>query len=208
MELYDAIKNRRSRRKYLPDPIPDEDIEKLILSATAAPSGCNSQCWRFIAVKSPEKIEALSQAVEAGARKFYGRTNDEQFLSNRIRHMTFFKKAPLVILVFMTEMPYHDNRVTEYYASLGYDKNEMLRRLGNPDILSIGAAVENLLLTAEEMGLGACWMNDPIIAGDEVEKLFNAPKGHRLMSVIPVGKPAYSPREKAMKELSEVFEII
>ncbi len=207
MELYDAMKNRRSRRKYLPDPIPDEDIERLILSATYAPSGCNSQCWKFIAVKSPEKIEEIARAVEAGARKFYERLDDEQFVSTRIRHMTFFRKAPLVILVFMTEMPYYDIRVTDYFASLGYSKDEMLSILGNPDILSIGAAVQNLLLTAEEMGLGACWMNDPILARAEIESLLNVPDGHRLMSVIPVGKPAYSPRDKAMKPLSEVFEI-
>ncbi len=208
MELYELMKNRRSIRKYCSDRISDEEITRLISAAVTAPSGCNSQCWKFIAVKSPEKTEELALAAEAGVRRFYSDISDESFLASRIKQTTFFKNAPLVILVYLTEMKYHDPRVTDYYAEKGFDSREMLSALGNPDILSVGAAVENMLLAAEEMGLGACWMNDPVVAEKEINELMNAPDGHRLMSVIPVGKPAYKPREKEMKPLSEIMEII
>ncbi len=208
MNLYELMKKRRSIRKYLPDCIPDEDIEKLISAAITAPSGCNSQCWKFIAVKNPQKIAELAVAVEAGVRHFYNDITDENFLASRIKQTTFFKSAPFVILVYLTEMKYHDQRVTDYYADKGMNGTEMLSKLGSPDILSVGAAVENLLLTAEEMGLGACWMNDPVVAEKEINKLFSVPDEHRLLSVIPVGKPAYVPREKVMKPLAEVFEIV
>lgn len=80
--------------------------------------------------------------------------------------------------------------------------------LGNPDILSIGAAVENLLLKAVEMGLGACWMNDPVVAEAEIKAELGVPDEYRLMSAIPVGKPAYTPREKPMKPMDEILKII
>lgn len=208
MEYIELIAKRRSIRKFLADSVDDSVIEQLVSAAVTAPSGCNSQCWRFVAVKTPEKISALAEAVESGVRRFYSGADDENFVASRVKQTTFFKNAPVVILVYLTEMKYHDPRVEEYYSTKGYGHIEMLSALGNPDVLSVGAAVENLLLKVEELGLGACWMNDPIVASDEINEFIGASEGHRLMSVIPVGKPAYVPREKQIKAMSEVFEII
>ncbi len=207
MNITEAIKSRRSIRKYLPDPVSEEEINELISAAVSAPSGCNSQCWKFIALHTPDSIAKLAAAVEDGVHRFYDGA-DEKLLSSRLKQTTFFKNAPLVILVYLTEMNYHDPRVTEHYAAKGMDKAAMCAALGNPDILSIGAAVENLLLTAESMGLGGCWMNDPVVAEREINKLFGIPENHRLMSVIPIGKPAYTPFEKQMKPMEEILEIL
>lgn len=202
------MNSRRSIRKFLPEPISDEEIMELISAAATAPSGCNSQCWYFAAVKDPEKISALAQAAEQGVRRFYSDATDKNFLSSRIRQTTFFGKAPLVIFVFLTHMEYHDPRVTEYYRGKGFEYGEVLNMLGNPDILSVGAAVENLLLKAEEMGLGACWMNDPTVAEEEIRAELEIPEGYRLLSAVPVGKPSYTPREKKMKSISDILKII
>ncbi len=207
MNFDTLIVKRRSIRKFLSDSIDDMQIEELIRAAAMAPSGCNSQCWNFVAVKSPDKITGLAEAVEKGVRRFYDGC-EEGFIASRVKQTTFFKNAPLVILVYLTEMKYHDPRVTDYYFSKCYSPDEMLSALGNPDILSIGAAVENLLLKAEEMGVGACWMNDPIVSAEEINEFIGAPEGYRLMSVIPVGKPAYIPREKALKPLEEILKIV
>ncbi|MBQ8786817.1 MAG: nitroreductase family protein [Oscillospiraceae bacterium] len=207
MNFDELIEKRRSIRKFLNDSVDENQIEELIRAAATAPSGCNSQCWKFVAVKSPDKIKALAEAVEKGVHRFYNGC-EENFVASRVKQTTFFRNAPLVILVYLTEMKYHDPRVTDYYSSKGYGSAEMLSALGNPDILSIGAAVENLLLKAEEMGLGACWMNDPVVAEKEINELFGAAENHRLMSVIPVGKPAYTPREKSVKPLAEIMEIV
>lgn len=208
MNIDDVIRSRRSIRKFLPDAISDEQIRELISAAVKAPSGCNSQCWYFAAVKTPEKISALAEAAERGVRRFYSEVEDENFISSRIKQTTFFRNAPLVICVFLTHMGYHDPRIPEYYQSKGIDHKGMLSALGDPDILSVGAAVENLLLKAEEMGLGACWMNDPDVAAEEICTFLGTPENHRLMSVIPVGKPAYIPREKTMKPMDEILTII
>ncbi len=50
MELMDIIKQRRSVRKYKPDPVPEEEIKYILEAARLAPSWANTQCWHFIVV--------------------------------------------------------------------------------------------------------------------------------------------------------------
>lgn len=208
MNISEVIRSRRSIRKYLPDPVSTEQLEALIDAAVHAPSGCNSQCWHFTAIRSADRIEALAMAVEEGVRRVYSQVTDLNFLAGRLKQSTFFRKAPLVLCVFMTEMNYHDPRVEEYYGKQGIDHAGMLRLMGDPNILSIGAAVENLLLKAVELGLGACWMNDPVIAEPEIKALLHTPSDYRLMSIVPVGYSAYTPRTKPMKPVDSVLEIL
>ena len=62
MEFLDVIKNRRSIRKYKPDPVPDEDIEYVLNAARLAPSWKNRQCWRYVVVKNKETIKKIASA--------------------------------------------------------------------------------------------------------------------------------------------------
>ena len=206
-ELKNIIEERRSIRKFTDEAVPKEDIIAFIKAATNAPSGCNSQCWHFTALTSRQSIEKLSAAVEKGVRKFYADC-DEDFITSRIKQSTFFRKAPLVMLVFRTHLEYHDPRVTQYYASKGYSPDRMNEMMGGADILSIGAAVENMLLTIHDMGYGACWMVDPVAFSDEINEAFGFPTDRKLASVIPIGKPAYKVWEKKMKDFDTIYDIL
>lgn len=80
-------------------------------------------------------------------------------------------------------------------AGLSYEAE--MERLARPDILGLGAAIENLLLCAQDLGYGGCWMNAPALAAPEIDEyLGKAGEGLRLMSLVPIGRPAYTPREK------------
>ena len=61
MNVLDAISTRRSVRKYKLDPIPDEDLEKILTSAQIAPSAGNKQPWRFVVVSDPETKKKLGK---------------------------------------------------------------------------------------------------------------------------------------------------
>jgi len=63
MDLYEAIKERRSVRKFNPDPVDDGLIEKLLDAARMAPSWSNYQCWRFLVVRDEDKRENLSRSL-------------------------------------------------------------------------------------------------------------------------------------------------
>jgi nitroreductase len=62
MEVMEAIRTRRSIRKYRSDPVPQEDIEYLLEAARLAPSWANSQCWHFVVVTDPQVKEAMAEA--------------------------------------------------------------------------------------------------------------------------------------------------
>ena len=53
MNVMEAIKGRRSVRKYRPDPVNDETLEAVLEAARWAPSWANNQCWRFVVVREP-----------------------------------------------------------------------------------------------------------------------------------------------------------
>ena len=59
MEVFEAIKNRRSVRKYKAEPIPDELIEKILEAGRWAPTGGNLQPWKFIIVKDPKILDMI-----------------------------------------------------------------------------------------------------------------------------------------------------
>ncbi|ACL77715.1 nitroreductase family protein [Ruminiclostridium cellulolyticum] len=207
--LYDLAVKRRSIRKFKETPIPHEDIEYFISCAVNAPSGCNSQCWHFVAVEDKTLIERLAEETAKGAREFYGTgfpEATEEFLISREKATSFFRNAPLVIFVFLDRMDYYDERVSKAFSAKGFSKRQMLDTLAYPDILSIGATVQNMLLAIAEKGYGACWMNDPVIGENRIKNLLQVRNDLRLISVVPIGIPNYVPREKKLKNMSEVIE--
>ena len=62
MELMEAIRKRRSVRKYKPDPVPEDAIRHVLEAARLAPSWANSQCWHFIVVTDQNAKERVAQA--------------------------------------------------------------------------------------------------------------------------------------------------
>ena len=61
MNVLEAIKTRRSVRKYKPGPIPDEDLKEILTAAQLAPSAGNKQPWRFVVVRDPETKKKLGE---------------------------------------------------------------------------------------------------------------------------------------------------
>lgn len=203
--------SRRSIRKFEDTGIPDEDIEYFIKAAVNAPSGCNSQCWRFVAIRDKEVMQKIEEAacrktetiVEIKAKEL-----PSKYMYSRKKMLGFFTKAPVVIAVFMTEVKYYDPIFISALKENGYDDSGIMKLFANYDLLSVGAAIQNLLLAVQEKGYGACWMNDPAIAGEEVNEILGIPKEHRFISLIPIGIPAYTPKEKKMKPMDEIFKLL
>ncbi|MCX7746723.1 MAG: nitroreductase family protein [Clostridia bacterium] len=203
--------SRRSIRKYEDKDIPLGEIEEFIKTAVYAPSGCNSQCWKFVAIKDRSVLNKIENAVICKMNEFLAASRihlSEQYTASKEKMVSFFSKAPVVIAVFMTDLTYYDPTFNDALKAQGYDDEGIMKLLAYPDILSIGAAVQNLLLAVHEKGYGACWMNEPAIAGEEIRKILNVPEGCKFISLIPVGIPAYTPRDKKLKDLNEIFTAI
>ena len=194
---------RRSIRKYAPDPVQPEDLAALLRAAQAAPSACGAQNWLFVVLQGRKDIEGLARAVEAGVRRAHREflpEAEESYVEGRVRHSTFFRSAPLVLAVYMRPVAYADARLEAAMRGAGLSYEAEMERLARPDILGLGAAIENLLLCAQDLGYGGCWMNAPALAVPEIDEyLGKAGEGLRLMSLVPIGRPAYTPREKPLR---------
>lgn len=125
-----SIENRRSVRKYKKKDIPDETVMALLESGRLAPSGSNTQPWRFIIVRDPDIKKKIVEADH----------NQRWMLS-----------AP-VFLVCVADLCCRISNTDDIYV----DEDSPLPEL-KLIIRDTAIAIENILLEAEELGLGACW---------------------------------------------------
>lgn len=71
-EVLQAIRQRRSIRNFLPRPVPQELLEEIAAAGTWAPSGMNTQSFKFVVITNPQLLSKLSQAVDPESCFFYG----------------------------------------------------------------------------------------------------------------------------------------
>ena len=179
MELKEAIFGRRSIRKYIDKPIPEEDIQFCIDAALAAPSNINLQPWYFVVIKSEESMIKLSKITGRVFERF------KPVLEKR------FSRNPETI-----------DETKAFLDSMGGARVVVLAFLLKPDFedlfsvtQSTSAAIENLCLAAYSRGLGTCWMTALARAGleDEIRSAFAPDKG-QFMAMITMGYPAVEPK--------------
>jgi len=192
----DAIYNRRSIRKYKPDKVSIDILNEILEAGRAAPSGKNKQPWKFF-VYGGEKKEELLSAMKSGIereRKGQAFLPDSRAgLPDAWNTLRIMKEAPVIIMVLNTEgkSPFDcimaDERVTEIV-----------------DTLSIGAAIENMLLKAEDLGIGTLWIANTCFAYPELIKYMNTEK--QLVGAIALGYANEKPEARPRKKLSDIVE--
>lgn len=203
MDLMKLIKERRSVRQFIKEPIPQEDLEEIIEAARWAPSGGNKQGWKFIVIKNPELADEMSRMVGDKLDKLA----EEAGLGNKLKGnkvtATFFNQAPVTIAVFMER---YISKIDEALEALDYNPLEIQRLRGQSDLQSIGAAIQNILLMAHNKGYGSCWLCSPNIASREIEKLLGVSENWQLKALVPIGKPARDYKAPVRKDLTEIVE--
>ncbi len=183
----DAIYTRRSIRRYTDQPVPFELIEQLLEAATWAPSAHNRQPWRFAVITTPEAKERL--ADQMGARLRADRTQDGDPIDAIERDVARSREriisAPVVIAVCLSMIDmdhYPDERRASTERTMAMQ--------------SVAMAVQNLLLTAHALGLGACWMCAPLFCPDVVREVLDLPDDWEAQALITIGYPADEGKHK------------
>lgn len=82
------------------------------------------------------------------------------------------------------------------------------RMRGYPDIQSIGALIQTLMLAAVEKGYGTCWMTGSVIASQEIQKLLQVDKNFTLVAIVPIGVPDQNLPERDALNLADYLEFI
>ena len=169
-EVLKNIYSRRSIRDYLPDDIPDDVVRELIRAATYAPSAANMQPWRFVVIKNRELIAKLSARAKELWMVQAGRSNRPELksLANMVARPNFeiFFQAPLLIMIF-----------SDCHAF-------------SPQI-DCALAGENMMLAAQSLGIGSCWIGLASVLGEEraIMEDLGVPDGCRLEGTLIFGYP-------------------
>jgi nitroreductase len=204
MELRQAIESRTSIRVYKKDPVPVEDLKELVRLGNLAPSIADSKPWTFVIVTSKTLLEDMALKV---ARQLETIPENESKAAKNVKSQvewfaTFFQDAPALIAVALTDY----ESVLEKGVTMGHDDINRMRN--QPDIQSIGACIQNMLLAAVDMGYGACWMSAPMMAREDLEKMLGLQENYRLTAFVTVGVPENIPPKKSSKDIDEIVRVI
>lgn len=179
MELVEALKTRRSVRKYKSDQVPDETIRELIELATWAPSGMNRQPWVFAVVQDRELMRRISGRAKAR------------------------------VLDRMKEMPVlgrYGGMMADPDFNIFYDAPTLVLIYGDPAALTFrydcSMAALNLMLAAWDRGIGSCWIGFAQFAGNapEIKEELNVPPEYELVAPVILGYPEAVPAKTSRKE--------
>lgn len=190
-----SIENRRSIRKFKEDGIPKKLLEQVLSAGIKAPSSKNKQPWRFVVLGGKAKKEML-HAFEAGlVREQEGiaallETN-RNALPDAWNTLNILKQAPIVILVLNAESgnPF-----------VPISKEGRVAEIANTQ--SIGAAIQNMLLAAQELGLGSLWVCNTFFAYTELSQWLGS--GVQLAAALALGYAAEAPMPRPRKKMEDV----
>jgi nitroreductase len=183
-------------RRLRPDPVPDALIARILEAGTCAPNGGNSQRWRFIVVKDA--------AIKRAIQPFYRRAFEEVAKPGhaaaaptggeaRARHA-----RQLAAVEYLTD---HFHEAPVWIVACLADGSTPPTR---GSAASIYPAVQNMLLAARALGLGATLTARHLHFEKEVEAILGLPEGMHSYAIIPIGYPMgkFGPTKRA--PLSEV----
>ncbi|MCK9170109.1 MAG: nitroreductase family protein [Treponema sp.] len=122
-DFKDLAASRRSVRRYKDIDIDINEIIDCVKIATTAPSGCNSQCWKFVVIHDKNKIKQLTNIITKKQKEFLAEIHmeyDMTYVESRIKLLTFFQSAPVCIAVCMTRLDYYDTRMEKALYDYGY----------------------------------------------------------------------------------------
>lgn len=189
MELKDVIRLRHSSRSFKKQKIKKEDMIDIIDCARLAPSAANRQNWLFIILEDKEKdkialmMEEYLQKIEEKIKSKEKPTKEYSPVQSVIESIQVIKEASNLILVFR------------------YDDINWLEG----DYLSIGCAVEHMVLRATDLGLNSLWLRDVIYLKSKITNLFNL-NDMELVTGLALGYENENKFRATKKDLKEIMK--
>ncbi len=189
-----AIAGRRSIRRYTDRPVEPEKLRAVLTAACQAPSAANAQPWAFVVVQEPELRARLAELILESHDRYYSDVRvllpGEEMSGLRAR-FAGLGGAPVYVVACV-----HRRR--------SYVRPDHAARVRPWDLVSVAAAMQNLLLAASALGLGACWLGGPTLRADALKARLGIPADVEVIGVTPLGYPDESPGPRPRLPLEEV----
>jgi len=204
-DFFELVRKRRSIRKFKPDPVPDDYIEKIIEAARWAQSGANAQPWEFIVVKDKEAKDKIVQLQMEHKKRTW---DIEKTRIKELRHnahvdgpptkLPNFKDAPVFIVVCGDPRTMQASvLIARFLSNEGGPMAHHLKNMAN--------ATQILHLAAAALGLGSQWVSVNTATQAPLKALLDVPEELEIPTIVPIGYPAYEPPPPYRRDLKEII---
>jgi F420 biosynthesis protein FbiB-like protein len=199
MERHRFLRSRRSVRRFHPEPLEAEVVERMLTTATFASSAHNRQPWRYVVVSTATARTRLAETMAAAFRRDLEAdgTPPEKIQARVDRSLARIQSAPLAIVLCMDTS---DMDVYPDATRAAAEKTMAVQSTAN--------AGTTLLLAAHAEGLGAVWNCGPLFAPDAVVSALDLPATWKPQALILIGKPAEHPPERTRKSITAVSRFL
>ena len=191
------LEARRSIRSFLAEPVPRDDLDALVTAACIAPAPHHSRPWRWVVLETESARHELAVAMGAKWRVDLERdgvagARIDELVEASVNRLAAAPAALLGCLTWdgLDRYPDEARRAAEHGMAL----------------LSLGAAVENLMLAATDRGLASCWVAAPIFCPEAARNSLALPPEWLPHALVLVGRPdpGYVGRERPPVPLDEL----
>jgi len=198
-ELHAFLRSRRSIRRFKPDPVSAAVIERILETATYAPSAHNKQPWRFVVVTSAEAKTRLAEAITACFRADMtaNGATEAEILARVERTIRRTNEAPVVIVLC--------REITSVKPQPDAPRQQAEEMMA---VQSTALAGLQLLLAAHAEGLGGTWICWPLFAQEETRTALDLPETWEPQGMVFIGYATEAPAAPERKSLKEVVRYI
>lgn len=189
--LQDAIRQRRSIRRFRDKPIPESLLVQVLDAGRWAPSAGNTQPWRIILVSDAEIRSELIEMMAGHLKEHIlseGATEEARTIEENLEMLS---SAPILIVACMTKEVFGE-RLDRWLSE---------HTMG---VQSVAAAIQNMLLVAHDEGLGACWFCAPLFCQNVVRTVLKIPQHVDPQALITLGYLTANldpPQRKSLEEI-------
>ena len=183
--FFDLVGNVRAMRRLKPDPVPMELIWKVLNAGVQAPSGQNTQPWRFVLVSEPTGKKWFADRYKQAIEKRSGLTRGA---SRRKENPGRQLKALYYQIDHMHEVPYLLFVCGKCDWPFKVPEHERIGE-GPPNYGAVYPCVQNILLACRALGLGAALTTMHQVFEDELRTYFEIPQDYGVVVTIPIGYP-------------------
>jgi coenzyme F420-0:L-glutamate ligase/coenzyme F420-1:gamma-L-glutamate ligase len=181
---------RRTIRAFTAEPVDAAAVRRAVATAVTAPAPHHSEPWRFVVLETAAARTRLVDAMrEAWTADLRGDGFSEEQITRRLRRGDVLRLAPLIIVPCL---------VTD--AAHSYPDEQRNRSEQAMFTVSMGAAVQNLLVALAVDGLGSAWISSTLFCQDVAARAMDLPAGWRPMGAIAVGHPAEQARSRPPRD--------
>lgn len=199
LERHEFLRSRRSVRRFQPEPLEPEIVDRMLRTASSASSAHNRQPWRFAVVSTAAARTRLAEAMATAFRRDLEADGvaPEAIAALMGRSLARIESAPLAIVVCT------DASDMDMYPDARRAEAEHIMA-----VQSTANAATTLLLAAHAEGLGAVWNCGPLFAPDAVISALDLPTTWGPQALLLIGKPAEDPPERTRKSITEVSRFL